>query len=174
MSKPNWRPVLGYEGLYEVGADGRVRRVAGSKTAPVARELKQYRHRTGYMMVRLYQGGRGTGVGKYVHRLVAQALLGPVPAGRQVNHVDGDKANNAIGNLEYVTAKENIAHAEKRGLRPKARGVDHGSTHLTEMDVLAIRVLSGMTAKHRHIADYFGISVAQVSRIVNRKQWRHI
>lgn len=60
---------------------------------------------------------------KFVHRLIAATFLGPRSEGMQVNHKDGDKTNNAVSNLEYVTCSENHLHAFRSGIR-KASNLD--------------------------------------------------
>ena len=68
----------------------------------------------GYYVVNPSIDGRN--VLMYVHRIVADAFLGERPAGVEVNHIDGDKLNNAVSNLEYVTHERNMAHARGMGL----------------------------------------------------------
>ena len=169
-----WAPVRGYEGWYDVSAAGQVMRVANVLGATPGKLLKHSTTRTGYHQVRLFDG-RGSAASKahYVHRLVAVAFLGPIPDGRQVNHKDGDKSNNALDNLEYVTAKQNIHHAERLGLRPKAHSEAHWNTRLTAEQVRTIRALAGQMMQ-RDIARRFGISEAHTHRIIHRQVWRHL
>ena len=98
-----WKPVIGHESQYEVSRTGIVRNAWG------ATPLKPYRSQ-GYLTVVLY--GR-----RYkVHRLVAEAWIGPAPSDEHVvNHLDGNRQNNAVNNLEWATAKENTANAITRG-----------------------------------------------------------
>lgn len=123
-----WRAVLGFEGLYEISDDGRVRRVGraarngkghggGVRLGHVLSPLKNHR---GYRAVQLWRDGRATM--RLIHVLVAEAFLGPVPAGREVNHRDGNKTHNALPNLEYVTRSENAEHAYRIGLRTSLAG----------------------------------------------------
>lgn len=91
-----WRPSMG---AYEVSNFGRVRR---------GRRILKERHTPrGYRIVDISRDGRC--VTKTVHRLIALAFLGPA-LGRQVSHLDGDKTNNHITNLEWATASENMRH----------------------------------------------------------------
>lgn len=109
-----WREIREYP-KYSVSNEGRVRNF---KTGRI---LKQGTHKQGYHLVWLSdENGRH---GKSVHRLVAEAFI-PNPNGKpQVNHIDGNKANNGVKNLEWNTGSENTKHAYKTGLlmgRPKS------------------------------------------------------
>lgn len=108
------------EGFYEVSDWGRVRRAKPGARTKVGRLLKTPVSSHGYATAHCYFSGKARG--KYVHRLVAEAFIGPCPPGKQVNHKDGVKTNNNAANLEYVTPKDNTAHARRTGLcRPQRR-----------------------------------------------------
>lgn len=170
-----WAPVRNHEGVYDVSADGQVMRVRYSLGSTPGRVLKPHVTRDGYHQVRLYTGARDRSRWHKVHRLVADAFLGPCPIGYQVNHIDGDKGNNAVSNLEYVTAKQNIIHAERLGLRPKRRGERHPMARLTAADVREIRRMSRAGHLHqRAIAARFGISESHAHRIIQRRAWRYL
>lgn len=94
-----WKPVVGYEGLYEVNNTGRVR-----STFRYCRELKQSQ-RTTYRMVQLWKNHIGKN--KSVHRLVAEAFIPNDNNYPQVNHKDENKFNNNVSNLEWCTASYN-------------------------------------------------------------------
>lgn len=125
MSAPEeWRPVLGYEGLYEVSSKGNVRSVVrtvervhpknASRTQVRAyggRVLRLQNARQGYVSVGLWRQNRGHTYD--VHVLVCEAFLGVRVAGMDVNHKDGDRKNNSVENLEWVTRRENLLHAEQ-------------------------------------------------------------
>lgn len=102
-----WKPIKGYENLYLISNYGSV---LGIKRNNI---LKPGKHEKGYLMVVLTKNG----ISKTykVHRLVANTFLGE-PNGMEVNHIDGDKTNNSVWNLEYCTHSENMAHAKSTGL----------------------------------------------------------
>ena len=99
-----WLEVLGYEGLYEVSEPGRVKSLPRNTTRGGI--LKQVLRPDGYRTVRLYKDGASRS--HLVHVLVAEAVFGPRPAGMDVRHIDGDRANNAAWNLAYGSRSENV------------------------------------------------------------------
>lgn len=104
-----WRPVKGYEGLYEVSNMGRVKSLHYGKE----RILRPSDNSTGYRIVELAKQAPKR---KLVHRLVAEAFI-PSPMNLPVvNHLDGDKHNNCVSNLEWCTYRQNTLHAIKLGL----------------------------------------------------------
>lgn len=106
-----WLPVKDYEGLYEVSNWGDVRSLNYNRTGRV-QVMKPGMSRHGYLKVQLYKDGKDN---KYfVHRLVAEAFLGNPDNLPQVNHKDEDKTNNAVANLEWCTAKENVNYGTGR------------------------------------------------------------
>jgi hypothetical protein len=113
MQTEVWKPVVGFEGLYEVSNLGRVKSL--KRTTTSGRELVQSLNR-GYKYVVLSKNGKQYNA--KVHRLVAESYI-PNPEGKkEVNHIDGNKANNAVENLEWATASENSRHAMQSGLNP--------------------------------------------------------
>lgn len=102
MSEEVWKDIEGYEGLYKVSNFGRVKRVT------TGRILKNGKNRGGYLYVNLCK--QGVTSNKRIHRLVAQAFI-PNPENKQdINHIDEDKTNNIVSNLEWTTRKENLNH----------------------------------------------------------------
>jgi hypothetical protein len=104
------RCIPGWAGRYAVDDTGAVLKVRGTRWVPV----KVHRSGNGYLTVNLWHAGKRATA--YVHRLVAQAFIGPIADGMTVNHKDGDKANPALSNLEIVTHAQNMAHASRTGL----------------------------------------------------------
>ncbi len=153
-----WRSVWidGEEWPYEISSEGRVRRRAGTEFGrpPFGDCLRVYSD-----CLRIYSGTRyrliqlsRNGVVKTarVHRLVLGAFLGPCPEGYEANHKDGDKGNNSIENLEWVTSLENRKHATLNGLAKtyitqKERRHRIKTFHLTKTDTEAAAIL-GLSA----------------------------
>ena len=110
-----WKDVVGYEGLYQVSNLGRVKSfyAKNGRLSDHFQMLSGKRDKNGYIEVRLCKNG----VVKYkrVHRLVVEHFLCE-NSSLQVNHLDGNKSNNRIDNLELVTPRENIIHAHNTGL----------------------------------------------------------
>lgn len=102
ISSETWKPIVGYEGIYEVSSQGRV------KNAKTERILKTWSSGlSGYTKVELSKGGKAKPF--FVHRLVAEAFL-PNPDKRksQIDHINFVRTDNRVSNLEWVTPEENI------------------------------------------------------------------
>ena len=104
-----WKPVPGYEGLYEVSDRGNVMSFLGrgTKARSEGHSLKPWRDDEGRWTVGLRKGGAKKN--HHVHRLVAEAFIGPMPDGLETRHLDDDLDNNCVTNLAYGTSKENKA-----------------------------------------------------------------
>lgn len=174
---------------YDVSSLGRVRRrFARGYDGRWAHVLTPHVIWTGYHRVKLSGGARGDARDVYVHVLVAEAFIGPKPEGMQVNHRNGNKADNRAENLEYLTPSENTRHAHALGLvnvargdrhssrtRPESvlRGEKHPAASLSDAQVRAIReryAAGGVT--HRALAAEYGCCGSLVSMIVNHKTRR--
>ena len=159
--KEIWKRVL--KGFYEVSTLGRVRR---SDTGHYL-SLKIIQR---YAVVSLYV--KGTKHHWLVHRLVAHAFLGPCPKGKEVNHKNGDRADNTIRNLEYLTPAQNKRHAVEMGL--SCRGETSGMARLTDKQVIQIRKEYKKRGDCGRLAKKFKVHLATVDYIVRRKTWRHL
>lgn len=164
-----WRPVVGFESFYSVSNMGRVRRDAPYLGFRAGRIKQSRADRAGYRYLILH--AKGFKKTHKVHTLVAAAFIGPRPPGKQINHMDGDKANNRHTNLEYVTSSENHQHAHSLGLFHVRRGVEHHAARLTEADVIAIRASSDT---HQALGETYGVSRAAITNIKNGKRWKHL
>ncbi len=162
-----WRDIRGYEGPYQVSNEGQVRSL---KRGP--RIMSQARSRTGYRQVNLYLYGRVRHW--YVHRLVADAFLGGIPDGMEVNHIDGDKGRNDIRNLEIVTPEANLQHARESGLAPDLRGEQSPRAKLTEEKVRDIHLARARNEKVAAVAARYGVCERTIYAIWEGRTWRHV
>lgn len=106
-----WKPVIGYEGLYEVSNIGRVRKINYRRQGRT--KLMKLQLSVGYYCVGLCKDGKKKLF--RVHRLVVMAFIGPIPKGMVVNHINENKLDNRVENLEIVTQAQNLKH----GTRPE-------------------------------------------------------
>lgn len=176
----DWRPVADWEGLYEVSDKGRVRgleRVMKTKQGQRKYQAKLFtpgRSGNGYLVVSLSNESAGRKVKAHIHSLVAQAFIGPQRRGLDVNHIDGNKHNNRIENLEYTTRSRNIKHAVEIGLRRVLRGVETGQAKLDEDKVRQIRKRLSEGVVQRAIAREFGVSRGPIDSINRGLTWKHV
>lgn len=112
-----WRPVVGYEGYYEVSNFGRVKSLNYKRTGR-PEILKPGNNGNGHLKVELSKDGKSKKF--YVHRLVAQAFLEPVPGKDYIDHIDGNPENNVVTNLRYCTKPENDCFPLARENKSKA------------------------------------------------------
>lgn len=168
-------------GYYAVSSHGRVRReLPGRGRARAGNILKPAKGGPGYLMVSTVPDGEKRQPG-YLHHLIAEVFLGPRPHGMQVNHKDGDKTNNHVLNLEYVTPGQNMAHAYRIGLRKPPSvganrnvGASNGMAKLTEEDVRTIRADLVSGKRRAEIAQDFRVCLTVVDYIAQGKRWRHV
>ena len=108
-----------------------------------------------------------------VHRWVANTFI-PNPDNKpQVNHIDGDKTNNSIYNLEWCTPSENVAHSYKLGLASN-KGERHPQSILKECHIPVIRAMSNQGMSSREIAPLFNVGDSTIRKVLTRKLWGHI
>lgn len=124
-----WKPIKGYEGLYEVSDTGKVRSLNRQRTQISShgtlmikkfygKEITPHNNGNGYQYVSLHSDKRKN---HYVHRLVAEAFVDNPCGYDVVNHIDKDKSNNNSANLEWVTVQQNVLWSSKDMQKPKSR-----------------------------------------------------
>lgn len=127
----------------------------------------QLNNRTGYKFHQLYLNKKM--YNRNVHILVAEVFL-PVEFGKDyINHIDGNKHNNTVGNLERCTNEYNHEHATQTGL--KASGSRVGSSVLNERCVIVIRKMLADGISHSQISKWFGVSRPTISMIHEGRTW---
>lgn len=162
-----WKDVPGYEGLYKVSSDGRV---LSFHKHPQGKLLAPALHTSGYQNVGLYRNGSGRSW--LVHQLVMLAFVGPPPVGTEINHKSGDKHDNRLENLEYVTHADNKRHAMT--LPTHVVGERNGQARLTEQDVRQIKLLLRDGMKIATIARRYGVVFQTIGNIKTGYAWGHV
>lgn len=176
-----WKPVVGWEGLYEVSDRGRMRsvdrltvfQIKGVSATRFSRgKILKPRMTGGYLRVNLCGSG-GIIKHKMVHIAVLDAFIGPCPEGLQARHLDGNATNPRLGNLKWGTWEENAEDKRRHG-RWQC-GERHGMAKLKDGDVREIRrryALGGV--RQVDLASEFGIAQTKISAIVRGNLWRHV
>ena len=183
-----WKDILGWEGLYSVSSLGRVKREersvircnqydAFSMTYPV-KILKANNDSKGYPQVTLsaqnFSFMKKKSVAR-VHRLVAQAFHVNPENKPQVNHINAERQDARVENLEWCTASENQQHSYKENGREALKGVDSGMSRYSEGVVLAVYCLAVIGRySQEEIGRMYGMPQITVSNIKTKKTWRHI
>lgn len=174
--KEIWKDIIGFEDSYMISNLGNVkakRKITWNGKCDCTRKEKIMRTNSssnnGYPMVNLKRNG----IVKHslVHRLVANAFIPNQDNKPTVNHIDGNKKNNNVSNLEWATRSEQNIHASKLGLK-KFQGIHHSQHKLNESQVIIIRDY----AKNGTIvngSDY-GVTQMTIRDIINRRSWKHI
>jgi hypothetical protein len=175
--KEEWRSVSGYEGYYEVSSRGRVRGIGrrlndGRWWKGRIRSTPPNPH--GYPCVSLHRKNKL--VMATVHRLVATAFYGPRPTGFQADHINFDRTDNRVENLEWVTPGENNRRAhQKPGRRPTGlSGERNPASKLTEVEVVAIRKRRADGELLKYLAFDYSVDITLVGRICLNKAWKHV
>lgn len=134
-----WKDIPGYEGMYQISNTGRVKSLSRERkcnrnsVATVKERIKpHFVNKKGYCQIGLCKNGKRTGF--HVHRLVAMAFI-PNPYNKKtVNHIDGNKSNNNVENLEWATYSENIKHAFLNNLIDNSHSYDERKKPIVQMD----------------------------------------
>ena len=158
MTNYNERPVQGFEGLYSVSRSGLV--ISHKRTTTNGGILKQSLSPSGYRRVKLLKNGKYHNL--MVHRIVATAFLsndGNLP---YVNHIDADKSNNSVDNLEWCTGEQNVTHAKSLKLYPG------GPRKLTNAQRVNIIHMKGEMSQEK-IGNLYGVSQDLVHLLHNGK-----
>lgn len=163
-----WKVINDYPN-YEISNKGVVRRLMpGKGNTHAGRIRKQSINMCGYLMIS-FPGPKTVSV----HRLVAKTFIGE--SDLDINHIDGNKLNNSVENLEYVTRSENALHAFKLGLWAAKRGQTNGNSKLTNEQVIKIRFrYDTESITQTALAKEYAVDRSLIGLIVRRKVWRHL
>lgn len=162
-----WKDIKDYEDLYQVSDEGQIFSIRTNRI------IKDYKAGTGYRMLSLYKNGKAKK--HYIHRLVAQNFLGF--SDLEVNYKDGDKTNNHLLNLEWLSSSDNHRHAFKLGLKlpREIDGESNINNKLITKQAKEIYILT-QTTKLRQvdIAKMYGVERSVIGRIKNKQIWLSI
>lgn len=157
-----WEFVKGFEN-YLVSSLGNVKTINGKLKKVV------YDSKNDYGYVELWKNNKGK---KFrIHRLVAETFIPNTLGKEQVNHIDGDKKNNCVSNLEWVTPKENIRHAIENDLSSIKYGSKNLSSKLKEEDVKYIRENARINKSVKELSEIYNVSTTTIYNIINYKKW---
>jgi DNA-binding transcriptional regulator YiaG len=173
MESEVWKPILGYEGLYDVSDQGRIRRVARSYQTSngvtrnlTERVMKPFMNYGGYWRVKIANKD-GVKANVTLHRAVCEAFYGPRPEGMVIRHMDGDINHNALSNLQYGTQLENMQDK-----------VDHGTNNVDKLGEEKAEEIRELYSKWRlsvpTIAEQFGVSISTINRIIDGKTYQNV
>lgn len=172
-----WKPIKNYEGLYEISNFGKIRSL--DRTVPIRNSTKfikgslrkPQKKDNGYLFVILYKDSKSKN--HYIHRLVAKNFIDNPSLKETVNHIDGNKENNNINNLEWSTRSENSIHGFKNGLCKSCE--KHYKSKLTNSDVLEIKnILKNTNLTQNEIANIYGVTQSTISAIKLNKKWKNL
>lgn len=152
---------------YEINSEGIVRRIS------TKRIKKSFKRPDGYIGIQLYITKEK--VKNYqLHRLIANAFI-PNPDNKlYINHIDSNRENNSLNNLEWVTFEENVKHGYKSGYASN-KGSNNGFSVLTEEQVLEMRSKrENDNLTYQQLATQYNVSYGCVAEIIQRKNWKHI
>lgn len=176
MIHEEWRPVVGHEGKFEVSNLGRVKALAhevrhwcGRMIPKPERVLTPTKHTGGYRIVSLRNGTQKA----YIHRLVMAAFARPAPHRADVNHINGDKTDNRLCNLEYCNRLHNVRHAIATGLQNNA-GEGNGMSKYTAEQIANAHKLVQCGASQLEAARASVVSLGMVQQVVSGKRWKHL
>jgi DNA-binding CsgD family transcriptional regulator len=159
-----WKPIIlrGLETFYIVSNKGRVMNTKTHLILKPCKEIKKRKTKKDdwYLWVRIYLPNKSKkeSINAKIHRLVAEAFI-PNPDNKpMVNHIDGDKTNNCVENLEWVTASENAQHSHDNELQKAIKGEDHYNCIISDDDVHKICRLLCDGVGCTEIASMFGVT----------------
>lgn len=171
-----WKPVLGFEGHFEVSSHGRVRSVDREITRPSGsvhisgRMMKVYVGPQGYRLVRITKG-KASKLAR-VPVLVCEAFHGARPAGKFAAHRNGQRIDDRAENLRWLTRKENEREKALHGTKPIGSAVH--SAVLTEPDVHSIRKLRRAGQSYSQIARSLSVTYEMVRCVCVGRTWKHV
>ena len=165
-----WRDIKGFEGYYHISYLGRVKSFRLGKV-----KILKPAWSGDYLFIYLYKNGQ---IKKYfIHILVAENFLVKPEGKTQINHRDGNKQNNCVWNLEWVTPSENIKHAYKIGLIKARSDCEHPNSVLLPEQIREIRcncIPRNPKLGFRAFAKKFNVSASTIRNVYHHISYKNI
>jgi len=177
-----WKPIKGFEEFYLITKDGNIKSVERQiclKTHSYIRreqDIIQAKSLDGYYRIKLYNNTKKTKTIS-THRLVALTYLNNPNNYLEINHIDGNKTNNNVTNLEWCSKEQNVKHAYDTGLKKRENYVGEACvfSKLTEQQVLSIREeYKTGTTSYPKLSKKYNTVIGNIESIINRKTWKHV
>ncbi len=153
-----WKDVIGYEGLYLISSLGRLKRLYKDKPEKILKPIKGH---LGYMT---YTFSKSCKIKTYrIHRIVAIHFIPNPNNYPEVNHIDGNKENYAMINLEWCTRSQNMKHAHSMGLI----FIDKATAVTTKLDSIKLKIIRKMRENNftlKEISYLSGITIGTISK----------
>ena len=170
-----WRDIPGYEGIYQVSNLGRMKSM--DRIDPLGRHRRERLKvptpsQFGYLLVTVCKNAEAKRCS--LHSLVMLAFVGERPHGYDINHINGDKTDNSVANLEYCSTSHNIAHSYANGFQVSIKGERQHNAKLNEDTVREIRRRHENGEQQKTLAGEYAVSTTVIWNIVHRHTWKHV
>ena len=170
-----WKDIQGYEGLYQVSNIGNIKsldRTVGENRTPYLKKgriLKAWKY-NGYLCVNLC--GEGKNVKLKVHRIVAETFIDNPKNKKEVNHINGNKTDNRVENLEWCSHKENIQHAFRTGLRKTGTNATNSKLSVDDINYIIKNIrLKSHKYGARAMARKYNVCYSTITQILHGKTY---
>ena len=177
METEVWKDVKEFLGYYQVSNLGRYRSAERTVTFADGRVrtfeskiLKPYISKQGYHIATLSYKGKN--FKRRVHRMVAENFLEPVEGDVEVNHIDGDKLNNKVSNLEWISHSDNLTHFHANN--NSNSGERNNLSVLKDKDIANIREMSSNGVSSKEISLLYKVDYKTIWRIVTHQTWKYV
>ena len=170
-----WKDIKGFEGCYQISNKGRVKSLARQCGTHYQQEKirKLSLTKDGYVKVRLMSKDKD--ITARVHRLVAEAFIPNLENKPTVNHIDGNKENNCVENLEWATLEEQMQHAYDNNLKVAHRGEANSQAKLTQEQVEEIKKTYKKNSKEYGsvaLSKKYGVSHRTIFNVLQNKTYK--
>ena len=162
-----FKDIKGYEGLYKIDDKGNVYSCITNSSR--RKGIMKPQSKNGYLTIGLYKDKKYKNY--LIHRLVAQAFISNPNNLKEVNHIDGNKHNNRVQNLEWCTGSQNVKHSYEHGLHPRLCGEKNVAHKLTWKDVHEIRGIY-KDVSCTELSKKYNVSASTIRDIKNNRIWK--